>query len=156
MITDLRLLYNKTHNVALAAPIARFVVSLTIDGSVSGQETDINSLIQHNPALAEEFEAEREIIETTNHELVPPLADEPPNHDGKLVAKEEIMEGRVKWKSIKLFISALGGNHPVVFFSLWMASILVTDWTNTFQIWFLGYWGSQYENHDPSEVRVTL
>ena len=72
--------------------------------------------------------------------------------DGKLVIAEEIAKGRVTWKSMKLYFSGLGGDYPLIFFSILISVIFLTDWVNTFQVWFLGYWGSQYENHIPSEV----
>ncbi|KAF4617689.1 hypothetical protein D9613_006261 [Agrocybe pediades] len=143
-----------THNVALASPIARFVVTLAIDGTVSAHEQDIKALA-NGPDLAEEIEAAHvEGQDGKNQEVV--QATSGPTIDGKLIAKEEIEQGHVTWKSIKLFVSALGGNHPFAFFAFWMVSILITDWTATFQIWFLGYWGSQYETHDPSEVNVAF
>ena len=72
--------------------------------------------------------------------------------NGKLVIAEEIAKGRVTWKAMKLFFSGLGGDYPLMFFSIWISVTFLTDWVNTFQIWFLGYWGSKYENHTPSEV----
>ena len=72
--------------------------------------------------------------------------------DGKLVIAEEIAKGRVTWKSIKLYVSGLGGDYPLKFFSIWISVTFLTEWVNTFQVWFLGYWGSKYENHSASEV----
>ena len=72
--------------------------------------------------------------------------------DGKLVIAEEIAEGHVTWKSMKLFFSGLGGDYPLVFFSIWVSAAFLRGWVNTFQVWFLGYWGSKYENHTSSEV----
>ena len=66
--------------------------------------------------------------------------------DGKLVIAEEIAEGHVTWKSMKLFFSGLGGDYPLVFFSIWVSAAFLRGWVNTFQAWFLGYWGSKYEN----------
>jgi hypothetical protein len=58
----------------------------------------------------------------------------------------------VTWDSMKLYFSGLGGDYPLMFFSIWISVTFLTDWVNTFQVWFLGYWGSKYENHTPSEV----
>ena len=72
--------------------------------------------------------------------------------DGKLIVAEEIAEGHVTWKSLKLYLSGLGGDFPFMFFSTWISAMVLTDWANAFQVWFLGYWGSQYETHASSEV----
>ena len=31
--------------------------------------------------------------------------------DGKLILAEEIVEGRITWKALKLFVHGLGGEH---------------------------------------------
>jgi hypothetical protein len=69
---------------------------------------------------------------------------------------EEIAEGHVTWKSFKLLLSSLGGDHPLVFYLLVMVGLLGNEWTFTFQVWFIGYWGSQYEHHPAAEVPVYL
>ena len=89
---------------------------------------------------------------TTVVEEVKPAMREANPTDGKLVIAEEIAKGHVTWKSLKLFLSGLGGDYPLMFFSIWISVTFLTDWVNTFQVWFLGYWGSKYENHAPSEV----
>jgi hypothetical protein len=142
----------QTHNLALATPIAGFIVSLGQDGIVRSQSTDIEVSLHADPSLAAEFEVDREILEAGN-EGIPVLANKV---EGKLIVAEEIAQGHVTWKSIKLFLTGLGGDHPWIFFSLWLTGNLLGDWVNTFQVWFIGFWGSQYENHPPSEVRATL
>ena len=72
--------------------------------------------------------------------------------DGKLIIAEEIEKGHVTWKSMKLYFSGLGGDYPLMFFSIWIFATTLTDWVNTFQVWFLGYWGSKYDTHAPSAV----
>lgn len=74
--------------------------------------------------------------------------------DGKLILAEEIVEGRITWKSFKLYLDGLGGKHPFLIMAVWMAGILATQSTLNFGTWFLGYWGSQYETHPPEEVNV--
>lgn len=147
---------SKTHNVALAAPIAHFIVSLNSDGTLHTQGNEIDEAIANDPIIAREVEIDNEIMAIAQQE-VPSLTHK--NHsrvDGKLIMKEETVEGHVTWKSIKLFLSGLGGNHPVLFYVLWTSGIALTDWLWTFQVWFLGHWGSQYENHAPSEVPASL
>ena len=142
----------QTHNLALTMPIAEFIVSLGQDGIVWSQSTDIEVSLHADPNLAAKFEVDREILEAGNEEI-PLLANKV---EGKLIVAEEIAQGHVTWKSIKLFLTALGGDHPWIFFSLWLTGNLLSNLVNTFQVWFLGFWGSQYENHPPSEVRAPL
>ncbi|KAF8963040.1 hypothetical protein BDZ97DRAFT_1758980 [Flammula alnicola] len=143
-----------THNLALATPVAKFIISIGQDGSVQTEGTAIEEAVEDDPKLAAEAEHDREALEIGNEE-VPSLAHKETPVDGKLIVAEEIAEGHVTWKSLKLFLTALGGDYPLIFFSVWMTGFLLTDWVNTFQVWFLGYWGSQYESHPPSEVKVS-
>ncbi|KAF8963030.1 multidrug resistance-associated ABC transporter [Flammula alnicola] len=122
-----------THNVALVSPVAKFIVSIGQDGAIKTQGMDIETSLASDPTLAAEKEAPA---------------------DGKLVLAEEIAKGHVTWKSLKLFLSGLGGDHPLIFLSFWISGYLIANLVRAFQVWFLGYWGSQYETHHPSEVRV--
>lgn len=149
------LIFHQTHNLALATPVASFIVSIGLDGSVRTQGKDIENALHHDQQLAIEAKQDVEALEISNEEYT--SAAKVPKAkpaDGKLVVAEEISQGRVTWRSMKLFLGALGGDYPLVFFSLWMSGFLLTDWVNTFQTWFLGYWGSQYEHHPTSEVNV--
>jgi hypothetical protein len=83
-------------------------------------------------------------------EAVIPASKRDNSTDGKLVIAEEVAKGHVTWKSMRLYLSGLGGNYPLMFFSIWISAEFLTDWANTFQVWFLGFWGSKYET--PSEV----
>ena len=74
--------------------------------------------------------------------------------DGKLIVAEEIAKGHVTWKSVKLYLSGLGGDYSLIFFSIWISVSFSTDLMDTFQVWFLGYWGTQYETHTPFEVNA--
>ncbi|KDR83050.1 hypothetical protein GALMADRAFT_866663 [Galerina marginata CBS 339.88] len=144
-----------THSVALLTPVAEFIVSIGQDGAVQTQGVDPGAALAVDPALAAEAETVREETEIANQEVTLLAKKEAPA-DGKLVVAEEIVKGHITWKSVKLFLTGLGGDYPLVFFSLWISGFLVTNWVKTFQIWFLGYWGTQYEGHDPSEVHVSL
>ncbi|KAH9480681.1 ATP-binding cassette transporter abc4 [Psilocybe cubensis] len=145
-----------THNIALTAPIAHFIVSLNSDGTLHTQSKDIKKIVTNDSFISREAEIDNESI-AISHQEVHSLSHK--NNfvvDGKLIMKEEIIEGHVTWKSIKVFLKGLGGNHPVWFYVLWISGIALTDWLSTFQVWFLGYWGSQYEFHTPSEVPASL
>lgn len=108
-----------------------------------------------NPALAAEVEEDREVTEIAKEEIDGPQA-KPKPADGKLVVAEEVAVGHVTWRSVKLLLSSLGGDHTILFFTFVMAAFVLNEWSITFQTWFLGYWGSQYETHLPSEVNVSL
>ncbi|KJA25244.1 hypothetical protein HYPSUDRAFT_37726 [Hypholoma sublateritium FD-334 SS-4] len=142
-----------THNITLAFPIASFIVTIGQDGTITGQDNDIGKSMSSNPVLVEAVHREAEESEISVQKI-PLLAKKETPIDGKLILKEEITHGRVDWKSLELFFSALGGGHSIAFFGIWLSSFVLSCSTNAFTKWFLGYWGSQYESHDPSEVNV--
>ncbi|KAF9013099.1 P-loop containing nucleoside triphosphate hydrolase protein [Cyathus striatus] len=86
--------------------------------------------------------------------LEPEVPKESDDSDGKLVDAEEVEKGIVSWKAIRLFLFHLGGKHPLTFLAIVLAGIISTDLSTTFQTWFMGYWGAQYDTHHPSEVSV--
>lgn len=138
--------------------VAGFVVSLSIDGRVQMQGTDISGLLKSNPRLASEVEEEKKALEEETKADSKTDAEPAPKAtaDGKLVVAEEIVQGHVTWNSIKLLVSALGGNYPVLFFAALVGCTAVSTCIYTAQTWFLGVWGSQYETRSPSEVRLYL
>ena len=138
-------IFRKTHNVALATHVAQHVVSIDQDGTVRSHGVEHFSTNDHSPTSEVEYGLR------TVEEVKPAIKKTNPT-DGKLVIAEEIAEGHVTWKSMKLYFFGLGGDYPLMFFSIWISVTFLTDWVNTFQVWFLGYWGSKYENHTPSEV----
>ncbi|KIJ38938.1 hypothetical protein M422DRAFT_258345 [Sphaerobolus stellatus SS14] len=141
-----------THNVALASPIADYVVSFALDGSITASST-ISEALQSDEALQVEVEEETALLKKIEEDITQPEEKKP---DGKLIMAEEVAQGHVSWKSIKLFLSALGGNHPITFYTLWILGLVFSDWALLLKLWFLGYWGSQYKTHNPSEVDVPL
>ncbi|KAF9475019.1 multidrug resistance-associated ABC transporter [Pholiota conissans] len=144
-----------THSIALASPVAKFIVSIGLDGSIKTQGTPIEDSLEHGIKLSAEAQHDREALELANDEYdASSSAPATKVNDGKLIVSEEISEGRVTWKSMKLFLKGLGGDYPLFFYSVWITAFLLTDWVYAFQSWFLGYWGSQYETHLPSEVNV--
>ena len=123
------------------------MVSIGQDGTVRSHDIEyLGTAIANEPTVASESERlprTEEVRLTSRKEN---------STDGKLVVAEEIAEGQVTWKSVKLYLSGLGGDYPLMFFSIWISASFITDWMDTFQVWFLGYWGTQYETHTPSEV----
>ena len=75
--------------------------------------------------------------------------------DGKLILAEDIEEGHVSWKAIKLFLKGLGGNFPFLFMTVWVGSQFLNEGCYMFSVWFLGFWGNQYQGRDPNEVSTT-
>ncbi|KAF8803422.1 multidrug resistance-associated ABC transporter [Phlegmacium glaucopus] len=145
-----------THNVALTAPIADLVISIGPDGIPRDVGSDISAALESDPVLAREAEAEAEQEETEVAKQVEETIDkEEQKSDGKLILAEEIVEGRITWKAIKLFIDGLGGKHPFLFITVWLGGLLVTHAAISFGLWFLGYWGSQYDNRLPEQVHVS-
>ncbi|KAF8157940.1 multidrug resistance-associated ABC transporter [Crassisporium funariophilum] len=144
-----------THNVALASPIAQFIVTIGQDGSVRSQDANIESAPGEHSLLASELHHDEEVMRLAKEEILQSTTNEP-KAQNQLIMAEEIAQGHVTWKSMKLFLSGLGGSYPVFFFCVWITGCLFEDWANTFQVWFLGYWGSQYETHEPSEVQVSF
>jgi hypothetical protein len=51
-------------------------------------------------------------------------------------------------------MSHIRGVHPFFFWLIVLGGLFLTDACNSVQTWYLGYWASQYEHYDPSEVSV--
>jgi len=75
--------------------------------------------------------------------------------EGTLIIAEEIVEGHITWHSFKFLLESLGGGHPILFFVICVLALLLNAWSLTFQTWFLGYWGSQYETRPSPAVHVS-
>lgn len=91
----------QTHNVAMASPIADFVVSLGTDGRVTSQGT-LSKVLAKDHKLSEEVAEEREELKKAEDEVdavEPDSEDTPKKSDGKLVVAEEISEGHVSWSA---------------------------------------------------------
>ncbi|PPQ75643.1 hypothetical protein CVT26_001623, partial [Gymnopilus dilepis] len=142
-----------THSIYLASRVADHVVSVGKDGRVKDQRAQVSSILAHDSALAEEAQHDKEIVKVAKEEID---QDCQKPKDGKLIMTEEVVEGHVTWKSFKLFLSSMGGKHPLLFFLAITGAFFLNSWWITFQSWFLGYWGTQYEGRDPSEVESTF
>ena len=116
--------------------------------------TDISAALESGPNLAREVDAEQEESEIEK-QVVDEVDKAEQNSDGKLILAEEIEEGRVSWKAFKLYLDGLGGQHPFLFATVCVVGLLLAYVALSFGVWFLGYWGSQYENHPPEEVHVS-
>ncbi|KAG5648264.1 hypothetical protein DXG03_006223 [Asterophora parasitica] len=138
----------------MTRPIAGFVVSMGIDGTIQCQGS-VSDAILGDPLLGEELEEEEKVIAKVEGEVDAQIpADEPKSADGKLIVAEEIEEGHVSWPALKLYFRGLGGNHPILFFLVLAIGLLLCELLNTLQTWFLGYWASQYDEHPAAEIHV--
>ena len=116
--------------------------------------TDIAAALENDPVLADGADTEQHESDIEK-QVVDGVNKEERKLDGKLILAEEIVQGRITWKAFKLYLDSLGGDHPFLFTAVWMVGFLVTYAAINFGVWFLGYWGTQYENHRPEEVRVS-
>ncbi|KAG1858585.1 hypothetical protein C8R48DRAFT_775022 [Suillus tomentosus] len=142
----------QTHNVDMASSIAHFVVSMGSNGRIVSHGS-ISEAIAKDGKLAAEMAKEQEVL-AKDAQVVDTLEEPKAKSDGKLVMSEEIAVGHVSWPAFKLYLTGLGGNYPITFWVVFLALMGLTDFVNTVQTWFLGYWASQYERHLPSEVDV--
>lgn len=56
---------------------------------------------------------------------------------------------------VKLYFAGLAGKSPVLFWSTFLGGMALVRLLQSVQVYYLGYWASQYETHDPSEVKPT-
>jgi ABC-type multidrug transport system ATPase subunit len=110
-----------THNVALVTPVADFVVSLGSDGRIIATGSPSETVLKDR-ALAEQVAHEQEALE-----LDADIDEEDEEDDkkaaakgSKLVVAEEVQQGHISWKAMKLFVGSLSG-WPVVFWTVFLA-----------------------------------
>ncbi|PCH35077.1 hypothetical protein WOLCODRAFT_155747 [Wolfiporia cocos MD-104 SS10] len=145
-----------THNVALASTIADFVVSMGTDGRIHSQGS-LSKALGEDHELAEEFAEQKKAEEKAEADVeIDQPADEsdPKKAIGKLIVAEEISEGHIEWPSFKMFLKGICGSHPIIFGFVYVVSYFVCVITTVMQVWFLGVWARQYENHHSSEVEI--
>jgi hypothetical protein len=138
--------------VELTLPAAGFVVSIGLDGSITAHETTLgNSFV---PALDPVSMSGEYIQEPTGSSEV---ADSQTKvADEKFVVSEDVSDGHVTWRSLELLLIGLGGSHPAMFVLIWVSGTLTTEFVITLQTWFLGLWGSQYNDHLPTQINLLL
>ncbi|KAH7915135.1 hypothetical protein BJ138DRAFT_1170143 [Hygrophoropsis aurantiaca] len=142
-----------THNIAMASPVAHYIVSFGSNGRISSKGS-VSEVLARDNKLAAEMAREQAVIEKQD------IIDEEDEvkvetkSDGKLVIAEEILEGHVSWQAFKLYLTSVGGRFPVIFWIAVIGLMAFTDFLNNVQTWFLGYWASQYQLQSPSEVSV--
>ena len=92
--------FTQSHNIALARPIADFVVALGNDGRIISQGS-LDKALKEDDQLFEELKAEVDEMAKAEQEVDASGKDEETLRpgDGKLIVAEEIGEGRVGWKA---------------------------------------------------------
>lgn len=124
-----------------------------VDGRIS-ESGSIEDTLAKDAVLSAELAKDQELLDEADTDL--PITAEAAPADGKLIMAEEVAVGHISWPALKLYLSALGGKHPVLFFLAFLGSMVATYAIFSTQTWFLGYWASQYETHPSSEVHVFL
>ncbi|EEB92610.1 hypothetical protein MPER_08854, partial [Moniliophthora perniciosa FA553] len=135
-----------THNVALVKNLVRFV-AMVKDGLVTGSEANLEelSLLGNSKSPSEASD-----VTVRDEEIAKDTVQSTEN--GKLILAEEIQIGHAGWSSVKLYSSALGGDHPILFFGSLLITLFLSSLGSVLQTWYLGYWATQYEDHAPEEV----
>ena len=148
------------------------MVSLGTDGRIASQGT-LSKVLDKDKHLAVEIAEERQEAEKAEQTIDDATEQDPAasKSDGKLIVAEEISEGHVGWPAresfgslrispadfaaVKLYFASLGGDSPIIFWSLFLGGIFIVNLTQTVQAWYLGYWARQYEISDPSEISAS-
>ncbi|KAI0782159.1 P-loop containing nucleoside triphosphate hydrolase protein [Abortiporus biennis] len=147
-----------THNVALASPIADFVVCLGPDGRVLSKGT-LSSALAKDKKLSAEVIKENDIIKIADQQIDERKPEDVPKKDstGKLVVAEEKGIGHVGWDALKLFLANMGGSSGLfIFYFSFLATTALSKVSNTLEFWTLSIWARQYEKHDSSQVSVSF
>uniref|UniRef100_A0A0W0F5R1 P-loop containing nucleoside triphosphate hydrolase protein n=1 Tax=Moniliophthora roreri TaxID=221103 RepID=A0A0W0F5R1_MONRR len=141
-----------THNLALTAPLADYVVSVDLEGRVTAEQTSIDK----NAHLQEEIKKDEDHLQKADDEklLAGSPAEEKRQKNGKLIVDEEKEDGRVRWSTVAMYFRSLTGNYPFLYYTCFFVPMVLSNASVIMQTWYLGYWSSEYENHHPSEVNV--
>ncbi|KZV73085.1 ATP-binding cassette transporter [Peniophora sp. CONT] len=160
-----------THNVAMASPLADYVVALGTDGSIASRGTVSDALATDETLRAgleeqeEELAKDDQVLDAESPgtpakdaaDKKVDAVDAAPAKDGKLVVAEEVALGHVTWSALNLFFSALGGAHSTLFWTAFLGLLALSQILAAAQTWELGYWAEQYTLLDnPRDVSVPL
>ncbi|KAL0950661.1 hypothetical protein HGRIS_007447 [Hohenbuehelia grisea] len=141
-----------THNIALAKPVAGFVVSMGSNGTIASHGS-VDEVLRDDERLAQEIVEEEQALTKVEEEIDEPVPEKPAG--GKLIIKEEVQEGHVGWPAVKMYLVGLGGRHPILFFLGYFGGCIACQVLMAGQTWYLGHWAEQYEIRDPWEISVT-
>ncbi|KAK7035939.1 P-loop containing nucleoside triphosphate hydrolase protein [Favolaschia claudopus] len=115
-----------THNIPLVQPIAGFVISLSSDGRVLTRGS-VSEVLAQNQDLTSELEIETKASLSQDQGIDDNKLSDDSASGGKLIVAEGVNIGHVSWAARKYL---------------------------SFSTWYLGYFASQYDNHDKGEVDV--
>ncbi|KAL1939038.1 hypothetical protein VTO73DRAFT_10298 [Trametes versicolor] len=143
-----------THNVAMVAPIADFVVDMGADGHILSQGS-LDNVLKHNSHLVKEVIEEREELEKAKREIDVEKPEDAVAKQtvGKLVVAEEMEDGHVGWSALKLYLGNTS-SRPTLFWAVYVSAHVVHNLLINAQAWYLGRWASQYETHPASEISL--
>lgn len=141
-----------THNIALTAPIAQYVVEVSRNGHVVATGT-VQEVLKSNHRLRVPAQSKQPTVpdEAIIDDRIKEDVKNDKSDSGKLIIAEEVAIGRVSWKTMKLYIVSFGG--PFVW-GLFIAMEYLVMLFSLSQTWIMAYWSNQYETHPPSEVPV--
>ncbi|KAJ6544500.1 P-loop containing nucleoside triphosphate hydrolase protein [Mycena capillaripes] len=134
-----------THNVAMAHPVADFVVTFGSDGRLRCQGV-IPEILKRK---------DREVLEKSRQKVdIQDLVAKPA--DGKLIVAEEIQLGNVDTSAFAMYLFAMGGKYPFFFFMVFFGGLVIKEIFNALGTWMLGYWAKQYDHHPAEDVDVIV
>ncbi|KAJ7459763.1 P-loop containing nucleoside triphosphate hydrolase protein [Mycena latifolia] len=136
-----------THNIALARPVSEWIISLSLDGSITQGPVDI--VLKTSETLATADTAEQKILEKGSEARKSGIIDSGPT--GTLMVSEISQQGSVKWRTYKLFLANLS-SRPIAYIFFVLGLFVLNEATASFQSWFLGFWSSQYVTRPSSSV----
>ena len=98
----------QTHNLALTAPVADFVVALSANGRILSQGS-LSSALEKDQKLQSELNKDQETLEKYEQTVEELEADKTPakKPSGQLVVEEEMAVGRVSWSARTLLFMCL-------------------------------------------------
>ncbi|KAK7681700.1 hypothetical protein QCA50_015047 [Cerrena zonata] len=148
-----------THNVAIAAPIAEFVVSIGSDGKIASQGS-LSNVLAKDKKLFAEVEKENKALEEAEYdplETEASLDTDTKNavQSGRLIVEEEVEIGHLSWGAMKLLVTNMGGKGGTLLF--WTQYFVFGGGRRISQIvetWVLALWSGSYESPDDSNVPV--
>ena len=93
--------YPQTHNIALTAPVAKFVVSLGADGRVLDQG-EVENVLAHDNTLQTLLSKELQTLKMDEERVEAPesvMDVEKPKPSGQLVVEEDVAVGHLGWSA---------------------------------------------------------
>lgn len=142
-----------THNVALARPIAHFVVTFGSDGKVESRGS-ISEIVKRGSKLAEQIQEDQHVLDKTQQEVDTDGVPAANPADGKLIVAEEIEMGHVSPAALKMYFLSMAGPYPFFFWAFFLSGLSFQQVFVALRTWMLGYWARQYDVLPAEEVDV--